>query len=68
MKSGWCTGPAGARVRHDWCRFNLCQCACHGENPQAGLGKLLESGAQSGPESALTDRGLATSSTTPNGA
>jgi len=62
-KSGWCTAAPGARIPHERCRSVICGCPCHGENPAQNKGSerfgTVESVAQSGPESAQTDRGLA---------
>jgi hypothetical protein len=27
--SGWCSAPAGARPKHEGCRWSLCGCDCH---------------------------------------
>jgi hypothetical protein len=57
---GWCMAAPGARVPHVGCTFALCSCECHrGSDPSKTRGFAVESGAQSGPESARTDRGLA---------
>ncbi len=63
-RGGWCIGPVGARLKCAHCRFADCDHECHrSENPAQPKGSerfgAVESGTQSGPESALTDRGQA---------
>lgn len=30
--SGWCIGPTGARIEHQECRYERCECPCHKED------------------------------------
>lgn len=30
--SGWCSGPPGARLPHEKCRWADCGCDCHKED------------------------------------
>lgn len=59
-RSSWCMAAPGARKVHELCRYKHCSCDCHrASDPSKIRGFAVESGAQSGPESARTDRGLA---------
>ena len=76
---GWCQPAPGCthtERQHVACRSRVCGCEAFGGHVGAQVGSVerdsgsvaVESGVESGPESALTDRGLATVSTGPKGA
>lgn len=69
-KSGWCSGPPGARLRCGECRVpETCGCECHGgENPAQPQGFRVESETSEGRNPGKETDPLATVSTRPKGA